>query len=311
MKVIKAVEMFLRDRESQGRAIQTMKDYHRALDPLVLWCQERKLKLNDLTRDAIRSYVIDLRTTVRPRGKPWKQGTVDIHMRNLRTFLGWLETEDLIKDNLRRAIAAPKERIKKEQLMNDEEVAQLLHACQGDDWSIRDEAAILMFLDTGMRLGEMVLLKREALHYDLNHDVFWMNVYGPKTDTYRCVVLGKESTAAVSRYLQTREGDGQPALWVGQRGPLTKRGMYDLVRRRVEAAGFTSERIHPHVFRKMFTTRWVDNGGPRDRLLQLCGWTSDAMLKFYLQDAELQELIDMHRHYGPVDRILKKKRNLN
>jgi site-specific recombinase XerC len=110
--------------------------------------------MDNLGRDTVRQYVASL------YDKGWSEGTVGIHVRNLRSFLDWLHKEELVGQSLAQAIQAPEPVVHEEDLPTDEELLKLLDACQGDKQAKRDRALILSLLDTGLRRGEMALIRR-------------------------------------------------------------------------------------------------------------------------------------------------------
>ena len=69
-------------------------------------------------------------------------------------------------------------------------------------------------------------------------------------------------------------------LWLGTggRGPLTGNGIYQLVKRRGEQAGVA---VSPHRFRHHFSHTWLDRGGAEGDLMELNGWSSPQMLRWY------------------------------
>ena len=290
-----AVESFIRARQADGRAPRTIKDYHRVLDPFADWCGERGIAPGALDRAGVREYVAGLRE----RG--WSESTVAIHIRNLRAFLRWLREEGLVEDDLARAVRAPRRTAREEEPLSPEEVRALIQACQNDDDNgKRDLALLLCFLDTGLRLGEMALLRRSSVHFG-DDGTAWIQVYAPKVRSYRFVFLGKTATRALSAYLSDRD-DPEDALWVGKDGnPMSTQGIYKAIKRRAEQAGVG--RLHPHLLRKTFATAWLDNGGDVERLRIIAGWQSLDMLPVYVRSA-IRQLEQAHRRAGPVDRLL-------
>ena len=298
MKLTDLVNMFMEARRADGRAERTLKDYRRVLGPFEEWCVKQGITSDMLNRDLVRQYVAGLRDV------GWSVGTIGIHVRNLRSFLHWLYEEGQSAQNLAQAIKAPKLVERAEDLPTDEELFSLLSACDGDRQALRDQAIILALLDTGLRIGEFVQIQRESFHVDHEYGTAWIPIYAPKTNTHRFAFLGTAATRAVQVYLDERS-DSLPALWVGCRGPLTKEGVYKVVRRRAAAAGLNPARVHPHAFRKLFATFWTKNGGDSVRLMRVGGWLTDAMLWRYVLLAKRKELAEAHRQYGPVDGMLK------
>ncbi len=297
-EISEAVKSFIVARKADGRAPRTIKDYHRVLEPFAKWCRQRELAVSSLGPEHIREYVAGLRS----RG--WARGTVAIHIRNLRSFLRWLHDEGYTKVNLAKAIKPPKRVLQANDIPTIEEIVRLLDACRGDRFALRDRAMILVLIDTGLRLGEMARLRREQIHF--GETSTWIEVFAPKTQTFRHAFLGEVATAALRKYLSTREDDN-PAVWMGRRGPLTEQGIYRAIYRRVKAANLNPRRVHPHAFRRFFATKWIEGGGDETRLRKIGGWSSPEMLEVYVALARREDLGRAHQIYGPVDRLLDPK----
>jgi len=122
----------------------------------------------------------------------------------------------------------------------------------------------------------------------------------PKTDRYRFAFLCETATQALKHYLKVR-GDDDDALWLGRRGPLTKGGIYKAVKRRARRAGLKS--VKPHALRKIFSTRWIQNGGDRQDLQDIIGWIAPEMFQIYVQVTKRERLSAAHHQFSPVDRL--------
>ena len=159
-----------------------------------------------------------------------------------------------------------------------------------------------MFVDTGLRIGEMALLDRDAVHFEDGRA--WIQIYAPKTRSYRIVIIGERTTRALREYLDSRRDD-LDALWVNRRGRrLAARGIYRMVKRRAARAGLR-DRVHPHLFRKTFSTRWLDNGGDVERLRVLAGWSPETlsqMLEVYVA-SQIEDLKAAHAKASPADNL--------
>ncbi len=297
MNLTTLTQMFIKARRADGRAARTLQDYKRVLNPFATWCEQQNINLDSLGRASIRDYVCLLRSN------DWSSGTLSIYIRVLRTFLRWLHTEELKEQNLAKVVKPEKPTIREEDLPTPEELRKMLEACQGDKLATRDRAMILSMLDTGLRLGEMILLQKEQLHPDSDGETMWMKVYTPKTNGHHFVFLGVEAAKALRTYLQERKDDW-PELWVGIRGPLTTLGIYRALRRRAEKVELNPARVHPHAFRKLFATFWMDNGGDVISLKRLGGWKTTAVVEQYVLLTGRQQLGKLHRQHSPSDRLL-------
>jgi site-specific recombinase XerC len=68
----------------------------------------------------------------------------------------------------------------------------------------------------------------------------------------RLVPLMMRSAQALTDYLRVRRSHRQarlPALWLGSRnrGPMTGSGVYQMLDRRAEEAGYDPQAVHPHI----------------------------------------------------------------
>lgn len=291
------LDTFLTARRADGLRQRTLDDYHRVL--------ARALLALDLdapstwTRATVRAYVAALRS------QPWAPATVALHIRYLRAFWGWCYREGYTAEDFSAIIPAPARTIREETLLTTAEFAALVHACTGDRWALRDRAVILVLVDTGLRRSEFCALQRDWLIYEDGSASLLLPSSISKTARERFVFLGRATTTALTCYLETRNGDGCPALFISERGALGGDGVYYLLRRRAEQAGLDPARVHPHLLRKMFASWWIENGGDEQRLMEIAGWSGPEMLRVYVRLGARQKLQDAHRQFGPVDRIIE------
>lgn len=287
---------FITARAADGRAPRTLQDYFRVLEPFAAWCGD--LNLDSITRETIREYVASLRSN------GWADGTVAIHVRNLRAFLRWLHDEGYTSDCLARAIQAPRQVRRIEIPITPAEVQLLLDTCaSGGFHDLRDRAMILLLSDTGLRSGEIMRLMTADWRSEPGSGGSYLLVFAPKTSTPRYAILGRAATMALQVYALARAGLGGDRLFCAEDGgPLKVRAIGSMLCRRGKCAGLDRCRVHPHIFRKAFVTEFLDNGGDSERLRVLAGWSSLAMLQVYA-DSRLDRLRAAHERAGPVDRM--------
>lgn len=300
MHITDAVPRFVLAKRADGRKPRTISDYRRCLNPFAAWCEAREITLDNLTRQQFRHYVAE---ELRDPGRDLADGTVAIHLSNLRTFLNWLQAEQLLESDIASAVEMPsaKSRRRIELPLSPDEIVSLLDACEGDEQAQRDRAMILAFLDTGLRRIEMSRLERQQLNLTAEGDG-WLKLLDPKSGALKFSILGQLTVTALTAYLESRD-DNSPALWMGRRGPLTVHGISKTIQRRGELSGVT--RVHPHLFRKTFATWWMRFGGNEQQLMDLAGWESEEMLRLYVQAGSLEDLLTAHRRSGPVDNLLR------
>jgi integrase len=182
----------------------------------------------------------------------------------------------------------------------DDELHALVKACEGKRFEDRrDDAIIRLFIDTGMRLGELAGLTLETIDLDLEVAV----VLG-KGRRPRSVPFGKSTTRALDRYVRTRrlhKAADQPWLWLGLKGRLSDSGIEQMVARRARAGGLG--RVNPHRFLHTFAHRWLAAGGTEGDLQRIAGWKSAQMLARYGASAADERARDAHRRLGLADQF--------
>ena len=134
-----------------------------------------------------------------------------------------------------------------------------------------------MLLDSGARISELAGIRLDET--DVDNGTAWVVGKGGRR---RVVIFGARTARALDRYLRARKlhrHTTSPALWLTQRGPLSKDGADDRLRVIARRAGV--EGVHAHRFRHTWAHDYLSAGGGDQNLKRLAGWRSDAMLARY------------------------------
>ncbi|MBQ9069903.1 MAG: tyrosine-type recombinase/integrase, partial [Clostridia bacterium] len=84
--------------------------------------------------------------------------------------------------------------------------------------------------------------------------------------------------------------------------PLTRDTLKNMFRKLKRKSGV--ERLHPHLLRHTFATRYLENGGSIYTLKELLGHTTLKQTQAYLHVAQNRRHLDFAR-YSPLDNIKK------
>ncbi len=115
----------------------------------------------------------------------------------------------------------------------------------------RDRAILMLFYNTGLRVGELCALSRDDVHLPVEG---WgaLQVVGKGRRLHR-LPINRPAADALLAYLADRD-DAEPALFLNRSGcRFSVRGIALLVNRYLRAAGVT-DRSGPHVLRHSFAT---------------------------------------------------------
>ena len=208
--------------------------------------KEKFLIQRVMTRD-----VADWRNHLR-REKGLAVSTVNRRLVGVRKFFQWLVGQDLIPINP----AKPVKELKMQELapkgLERSQVRKLLREVELRS-DIRANAIFSLFLYTGCRVSDLVALELEdVLISERSGSVTFKHGKGGKQ---RTVPLPSAGRKAVKAYLETRPHSGA-IVFMGERGPLTDRGIRALCDRYSVFCGF---KIHPHLLRHSFAHQFLAN----------------------------------------------------
>ncbi|WP_256413770.1 tyrosine-type recombinase/integrase [Saccharopolyspora sp. ASAGF58] len=175
----------------------------------------------------------------------------------LQQFFKWLmlDEAEIDRSPLER-VRLPKAPTKLVPVIDDEVTTHLLEGCKGKGFlSLRDEAIIRLFCNTGARLSEVAGLALEDV--DLKTESVVFHGKGAKV---RRVRIGARTARALSRYVRARakrKGAELPELWLADRGgrPLNANGVKIRLKRLGKAAGLAG--LHAHQWRHTYAHQWV------------------------------------------------------
>ena len=85
----------------------------------------------------------------------------------------------------------------------------------------------------------------------------------------------------------------------GQKGPLTRFGIYRIVREHMEKAGIKGPKLGPHRIRHAFGKTFLAEGGDLRSLQEIMGHTSMKPLEVYLRTVAADDAIEVHRQVRP------------
>jgi len=146
----------------------------------------------------------------------------------------------------------------------------------------RDSALLEFLYGTGCRVTEAVTV--EVLDVDL---VSRTALVTGKGDRQRMVPLGSYAAKAIDDYLpvrmELRRGQRNPdVLFLNARGrPLTRQGVWEIVKRNGKRAGIRADRLSPHVLRHSAATHMVEGGADLRTVQEILGHASISTTQVY------------------------------
>ncbi|MCX7016676.1 MAG: tyrosine recombinase XerC [Candidatus Sumerlaeota bacterium] len=158
------------------------------------------------------------------------------------------------------------------------ELKKLLEAPGPSDWKgRRDNALLITFAFTGLRLQELVSLNLDNVDFERNT----LRVFG-KGAKERIVPMNQRVVEALNRYLAVRVFAETPALFLNYKlGRLSPRGIEKIVRQHALQANIATRKISPHKLRHTFATLLHHNGVDILEIQTLLGHASITSTQIY------------------------------
>jgi len=271
----------------EGKAPKTSRVYLDALQRLINIVGD--LPLNRVTRQNLRFYFAHRQ----------EQGlsayTIHQDFRSLRTFFYWCKREGYLTSSPMEGIKPPRLPQNLPKALSPGQIEMLLRAVKGTTHPQRNETIVRLFLDTGLRLSELINL--DVGDVDLEQSA--IIVRKGKGSKDRHVPLGAKMRLWLHRYLRNRpEAEAEP-LFVSRFGErFTRDGLRRLFRTLDARLPY---HLHPHMLRHTFATEYLRAGGNLEYLRRILGHTGIETTQIYLHIVN-GDLTEAHKSLSPGDR---------
>ena len=259
---------------AERKSPATVKSYAEGVLAFLRWC-EATGTAPDLAKASAQAFTVALLDNgAQPK-------TASARLLALRRFSAWLTDEGELDSDPLIGVKQPKLDKKVVDALTDDELRNLIKACQGKAFTDRrDDAIVRLMAETGMRAGEVIGL--QVADVDLQRGL--VTVRRGKGGKGRVAPFGPQTARSLDRYLRARRAHrlaDTGALFLGADGWRTFSyfGLRHALQRRADAAGIAG--FHPHKMRHTAATRWLAAGGSEGGLMAVAGWSTREMIDRY------------------------------
>ena len=278
---------YLADLRIRGLSANTIHIYERSLrylrDWLITGQPNVELRMQDIQTNRVKAYIthrMEQKAFAGHPGRPPEERQVSaytIHqlVRSFRTFGRWLVDNGY--DDPFGSLQPGKLPEHLIDVLSEDEISTLFGVYNpGTHHGARWQAILAFCLDTGVRVDELVNLELKRL--DL--EAMRAKVLG-KGNKERWVRFGNRTQRALSRYLNLFRETESPYVFATLDGQvLSTNGMQNILKNVRKRSGL--RRVHFHLFRHTFATKFLAQGGDSLELKELLGHTSLAMTQKYV-----------------------------
>ena len=294
--------------QAEGKSPRTIEWYFALLMQFrqFLECKKISTDLGQIGKEEVRTFIRHLQTEAinHRNGKPLSGATIQGYVRTLKVFFSWAIREEYVLPNHFGRIQIPKAQSKIIDTFTPEQVKEMLNWCQSSCVNgHRNLAIILLFLDTGIRLSELVNIDLN----DLNLEEGTIKIRIAKGGKERIVPIGNLVQKVLWKHIHSYRPEPLTQqitrLFLTGKGlPLTNNGIELMLRRLGKKAGITSTRVSPHTFRHTFAKNYLLRGGDIFSLQRILGHSSLASVRIYL-NLFAADVKKQHMRFSPVDNL--------
>ncbi|MCK5341861.1 MAG: tyrosine-type recombinase/integrase [Candidatus Heimdallarchaeota archaeon] len=222
-------------------------------------------KFEDINKNDIDAYIIDRRSRLKPK-------TVHNDIVDLRLFFKWFKPDNTFFVGIK--TKQPKNRLPTTELLKQEDVTQMLTACENQ----RDRAFLIVLWDSGARVGEILNLNIRDVQLDKYGAVA---IVDGKTGMRRLRLIDAVPDLQMWLNQHPQRNNPDAPLFVtsrkygGQPQRLDIRTVQNLVKTIADHAGI-KKNVHCHGFRHGRLTDLVKLGFKESELRIIAGWSDES-----------------------------------
>jgi integrase/recombinase XerC len=274
---------------------RTIEEYSSDLKELEQFFQQEDEHLTWQTLDAdiVRDWVVDMM-----ENRKLSAASVNRKLSSVRSFYRFLLREGLVEKDPMHHLRGPKTPRRLPYFLKEKEIDRLLDDDTEDNTfeGVRNKLIVRMFYTTGIRLSELVHLKRQ----DIDYFEMQIKVLG-KRNKHRLVPFGQELCEAMQQYtsLCDREllHEAETLFTDAEGKTLSPAKVRDIVKKELSKVS-TLKKLSPHVLRHTFATVMLNHGADLESVQKLLGHERIATTEIYTH-VTFEELKDVYKKAHP------------
>jgi integrase/recombinase XerC len=281
-----AFALFLEEAE---RRPVTIKNYLCDLNYFQKWFEQKtsqKLIPEQITPTDLRDYKHYLSEVLLLKPK-----TVNRKLSSLKSFLNWACSEDLISEHRIPRMPQPikEEKVGPQWLDRNEQHALIRTVEQGKNQ--RDLTIIQLLLNTGLRVSELCSLMWSDIQITSRKGR--LIVRSGKGGKRREIPLNKDARKVLLDLGYSHHKGKKEAIFMGQRGPMTPRGVESMFHKYVAHAEL--DEVTPHKLRHTFCKNLIEAGVSLEKVALLAGHENLETTRRYCSPSEhdLEAAVDL------------------
>jgi len=278
----------------KGYSINTKESYEDDLKKFFDFLEKNEIDLYKIEPVDITLFIAELKK------KNYSESTIQRIASSLRSFFKFLSERENFKKDISLLLEIPKKGEKLPHFLTFEEIEKLINVIDTDTpLGLRDRALIETLYATGMRVSEVLSLKRG----DINFEEEIIRVRG-KGEKERIVPINRVALFYLKEYtekarIKILKGKENEFLFLNKNGKkLSRVGFWKILRKYGLKAGIKT--LYPHIIRHTFATHMLMNGCDLKTLKILLGHSSISTTQVYTHVTKtyLHEVMEKYHPRG-------------
>lgn len=233
--------------------------------------------------------------------------TINNYVRNIKVFFNYLYENRYIRQNPIARIKQLKNSRKIVGYIDDVNMNKLLKCFNLSLFhEYRDYIITQLIFDTGMRLGETLLIKETDI--DFVRRTIFLPADNTKGKKDRYVFFSEEMLKELKRWLNYKDRYKQcEYIFCTQRGTSLKVSNYETNFKKY-GMRIDQKDIHPHMLRNNFAKRYLMNGGDIYTLSKILGHSSVTVTEKAYLDLQSDDLRNKYQKHSPLMNLKRERR---
>ncbi|MBI3380192.1 tyrosine-type recombinase/integrase [Candidatus Gottesmanbacteria bacterium] len=267
LELSNAREQFVKYLSQNKRAHATILAYSKDIEQLVAFIADNgKKQISDVEKIDLEGFLKKLSVD------GYTPKSLSRKINSIKTFYRFLKNQNSITVNPAAEITHPKYEVKPPRILSKMEYRALRDASRGD---IRTYAIVELFLQTGVRIGELAAIKIE----DVKEKE--MAIQPQENHPLRTIPLNKAAKEALDKWFSVRPKTNGGALFITKTGrPLLVRNIRTTIDRYFKVAGIEDAKVND--LRHTFIAHHLASGTPLTVISKLVGHKRLATTEKYL-----------------------------
>ncbi|RED57188.1 tyrosine-type recombinase/integrase [Cohnella lupini] len=315
------LDLVISAKRSEGLRDRTLVDYRKHYGYFTKWIREKHpeaVYVGDITVAMLRDHIsymkydhtrYDGHTNIPSEGQRvgLTDTTINIRLRTLKAIFNQMERDELIEDNPVAKVKLIRQDVDLTNCFTDDEVKAILaQPNQRDFVGFRDFVGIMLMLDSGMRISEM--LSRRVPDIDFQTRFITMPGDSTKNRRPRLVpISGYTAKLLLQLIEENRKHFTTDRLFLSCYGdPVSANHFNKRLKYYGEKAGVTAKKMTAHVYRHSWAKSMVLNGADAFTVQKMGGWSDIRTMRRYIQ-MDTGDMRRSHDTHTPAARFMKKR----